>query len=181
MTTTIVLLGEPGSGKSTLIKALRDDWTQLTLELHPVKHTTYSTPYGPALELGWTREPFGGTDTLGQAAINTVAVWFRDNPPTGLVIAEGDRLANDRFIRLAQDAGPTLIFHLDTEPRLAQERRILRARAFSLSTQNPSWVTGRRTKHANLAERWNAIRIPGNLTPQAGADVIRYHLSQEAG
>ena len=76
MTTTLVLLGEPGAGKSTLIAELISSWTQLTLELHPVKHITYDSPYGKALQLGWIRKPFAGTDTLGQAAINPISDWY---------------------------------------------------------------------------------------------------------
>lgn len=180
MTTTLVLLGEPGAGKSTLIAELIEPWTQLTLELHPVKHTTYDSPYGKALQLGWTRVPFSGTDTLGQAAINPISDWYEEGIE-GLVIAEGDRLANDRFIKLAKQAGTTLVFHLNTDPRVAQERRILRARAFSLATQNPSWIQGRQTKHRNLAERWNAIVLDGSKPTSELVAEIRYYLSRELG
>lgn len=176
MTKTLIILGEPGSGKSTLTAELVKPWTELTLELHPVKHVTYDTPYGSAIQLGWHRPPFSGTDTLGQAVINQVANWYRDGID-GLVISEGDRLANDRFIRLAKDHGETLIFHLNTDPRIAQERRIARARAYNLATQNPSWLKGRQTKHLNLAQRWQATTLDGSQTPLALAEQIRYYLS----
>lgn len=180
MTITVILLGEPGSGKSTLTQELISNWTELTLELTPVKHVTYDTPYGKALQLGWSRPPFSGTDTLGQAVITSVAKWYQEGIE-GIVVAEGDRLANDRFVRLAKDAGPTLIFYLNTDPRVAQERRITRARAFNLSTQNPSWILGRQTKHRNLAERWDAIILDGNKSTAELVAEMRYYLSRESG
>lgn len=176
MTSTLILLGEPGSGKSTLTAELVKPWTELTLELHPVKHITYDTPHGNALQLGWTRPPFSGTDTLGQAVITSVANWYREGIE-GLVIAEGDRLANDRFIRLAKDAGETLIFYLHTDPTIAEQRRLQRATQHNLKTQNATWIRGRQTKHRNLAERWNATILDGSQTPLALANEIRYYLS----
>jgi len=176
MTKTLILIGEPGAGKTTLIKELTDSWTELTREINPIKHITYKTPYGPAIQLGWTRAPFGGTDSLPQAVITQVAQWYQEGIE-GLVIAEGDRLANDRFIKIAQDHGETLIFHLNTDPVEAQTRRILRSRAHNLPAQNLSWLKGRQTKHLNLAERHGAIKLDGSLSPQTLADQIRYYLS----
>lgn len=176
MTDTLLILGEPGSGKSTLTKAFTSDWIELSLELKPVKHITYNSPYGSAIQLGWNRPPFSGTDTLGHTSINFVSAWYPEIT-ANLVLAEGDRLANDRFVKLAEQHGNIIAIYLDTDSELAQERRIQRIRQHNLPTQNPSWIAGRRTKHLNLAERLGATRIPGDITPEEQANLLRILLS----
>jgi GTPase SAR1 family protein len=175
-----MLIGEPGSGKTTLINSLTAKWTEIDRQINPVKHINYSTPYGPALQLGWTREPFGGTDTLGQTAITAVSTWYQQGID-GLVIAEGDRLANDRFVKLALDSGELILLYLDTDPDLARQRRIDRMRLYNLQSQNLYWLKGRQTKHRNLANKWQAIPIPGDLPTEAQVSLIESYLSPTTG
>ena len=167
----IYLIGEPGSGKTTLTEAFTRDWTNPQHFEKPIKYREHDTPNGLALSLGWLRPNFGGTDTLGNAAIVSIEPWLPKVAESNLysiLYGEGDRLANDRFFNLCKSIGEFHLFYLDTDPEIAKLRRYERSLATG-KEQNPSWVKGRATKHKNLAERWNAIRIPGNLNPDQGA------------
>ena len=168
---TIYLIGAPGSGKTTLTEALTRNWIEVAKHDDPVKWREHQTPYGTAISLGWLRPTFGGTDTLGNAAILEIEPWY----PTinhDIVYGEGDRLANRRFFDLAIMYGEFHLFYLDTHPDRAAQRRKARA-AITGKEQNPSWVKGRETKHRNLAIEYNATFIPDALTPDEGASIIR--------
>lgn len=170
----IYLIGEPGSGKTTLTEAFTRDWTNPHHFEKPIKYREHDTPNGLALSLGWLRPNFGGTDTLGNAAIVSIEPWLPKVAESNLyqiLYGEGDRLANDRFFNLCKANGEFHLFYLDTDPEVAKLRRYERSLATG-KEQNPSWVKGRATKHKNLAQRWNAIRIPGNLNPEQGANLI---------
>jgi hypothetical protein len=170
----IYVIGEPGSGKTTLTEAFTHNWTNPQHFEKPVKYRTHDTAHGAALSLGWLRPNFGGTDTLGNAAILEIEPWLPKVAKGNLyqiLYGEGDRLANDRFFNLCRDNGEFHLFYLDTDPGIAQIRRYERSLATG-KEQNPTWIKGRATKHRNLAQKWNATYIPNGLTPQEGADLI---------
>lgn len=175
----IYLIGAPGSGKTTLTEAFTRDWIELGKFEKPIKYRTHATPYGDSISLGWLRPTFGGTDTLGNTAILEIEKWL-PGVQERVIYGEGDRLANKRFFDLARSIGKLHLFYLDTDPVVAEERRHQRSQLTG-KVQNPSWVAGRVTKHRNLANAEKAIRIPGNLTPEEGADVMRQHLSSALG
>jgi hypothetical protein len=135
-----------------------------------VKHKTYETSHGSIISLGWDREHFGGTDTLGNTAITVIEPWLPTLSNITL-FGEGDRLANARFFNYCRSLGNLKLFYLNTHPDLAAYRRQQR----SLQTgkpQNETWVKGRATKHRNLANQFNAIEIPSGLTPAEGAALM---------
>jgi ABC-type dipeptide/oligopeptide/nickel transport system ATPase component len=168
----IYLIGEPGSGKTTLTEAFTRSWTNPRHYEKPIKYRVHDTPQGAALSLGWLRPNFGGTDTLGNAAIVSIEPWLPTITDSyEILYGEGDRLANDRFFNLCRANGDFHLFYLDTDPEIAKLRRYERSLATG-KEQNPTWVKGRSTKHKNLAAKWNAIPIPGGLTPEQGADLI---------
>ena len=168
----IYLIGEPGSGKTTLTEAFTQNWKDARHFEKPIKYRVHTTPQGEALSLGWLRPNFGGTDTLGNAAILSIEPWLPTIKDSYQILyGEGDRLANDRFFNLCQSQGEFHLFYLDTNPETAKARRAER----SLRTgkeQNPTWVKGRATKHKNLAAKWNATFIPDGLTPYEGAALM---------
>ena len=170
----IYLIGEPGAGKTTLTAAFAHDWTNTQHHEKPIKYRTHDTPHGVTLSLGWLRPNFGGTDTLGNAAILEIEPWLPKIAQSNsyqILYGEGDRLANDRFFNLCRDNGEFHLFYLDTDPAVAHERRQQRS-LLTGKEQNPTWVKGRATKHRNLAQKWNATFIPHGLTPEQGAELM---------
>jgi hypothetical protein len=153
---TIYLIGPPGAGKTTLMAELMRDWQLLSRETKPVKHSWYDSPYGIALELGHPRAPFGGTDTLSYTAINTLELWLPNLEKVDLLVGEGDRLANNRFLDLCRTLGPVHLYYLWAPDGVLLDRRAHRAAKNGLPPQSPTWAMGRATKHRNLAEQQNA-------------------------
>lgn len=147
----VYIFGEPGVGKSTLMRTLLNG-----LPAHPsdkpVPHIWYGD--GLAMELGARRESFSGTDAMAMS-IQRKAEAYLHEQPARLVLAEGDRLANDLFFRQVQSAGYRLwLVHLWGEPGLVSVRRFRRG-----SQQNDRWVAGRRTKAYRLAGRWGHLPL----------------------
>lgn len=173
----VYLIGAPGAGKTTTMNALTRDWCLLDRAAKPVKHSWYSSDHGVALELGHPRAPFGGTDTLSYTAITTLEAWLPTVTDCQLIVGEGDRLAIARFMELARKLGQLHLFYLDTPPQDSQARREQRALDHGLKLQNPAWAEGRATKHARLAEQYQAHRLPPGCTPEEYAQQIEAHLS----
>lgn len=151
----LYLLGEPGVGKST---ALAHIIAKLLPEGHdrtaPFAHTLYNLgDAGFACYLGKHDGIFPGTDRLSMSVIAPLEPWLKHLTPA-FVLAEGDRLANDRYFKHLRAIGYTLsIAHLRAEE--APARRLQR----SSKAQNPVWVAGRKSKHLKLAERWDALEV----------------------
>lgn len=156
MTSTLVYLsGEPGAGKTTLMRELTGRWraTQHDPDARGPARLMYDTAGGVvAVELGRRRESFSGTDALPSSVIAS-AVGYLSEPEAPLILAEGARLANLRFLNAALDAGHRVVLAHLTNPAIAASRRTRRAVLLGVPEQNPSWVKGRRTAAANLAER----------------------------
>lgn len=174
----IYLVGQPGAGKSALMAQLTAPFDRHSIgvaEHYPVAHDVLTTrPDGRivGVELGIRRDLFGGTDALPSSIIEKAVPWIKA-APYPLVLAEGARLANKRFILAAIEGGYevtiALLDHPDAELWLAERaERIGRA-------QNPSWVKGRISASRNLAT-WadeQAIEVlrghPDDLAPQLAA------------
>lgn len=163
---TIYIIGAPGAGKTTLAAAFKHNWHKVLQDNQPVKYEAFTLNNNEtAVSLGWDKPPFGGTDTLSYTAITALEPWL----PTikvDYLFGEGDRLAIDRFIHLAQDLGDLHLFYLNTDPAVAADRRGNRADTNGLKQQNPTWVKGRESKHLKLALKHNATFIPGNIPVQ---------------
>jgi ribose 1,5-bisphosphokinase PhnN len=150
----LYLIGPPAVGKSTLMAALTAGLHAVELDggRIPLARTMWygADPDTPvATELGKRREAFSGTDALSMGVLPQAIDYVLHRLPTTL-LAEGDRLANDRFFAALQAAGYSLeVIYLTAPAQLLEERRAARPRR-----QNPSWVAGRATKSAALALRW---------------------------
>jgi len=144
----LYIVGEPGVGKSTLASAITAGTEVVMTCAKPLAHRHYRNR---VTELGAWRESFSGTDALGMA-VQPVAVTFLHDPTCqDLLMAEGDRLANDGFLNAVLAAGYDLTILALVGARAAARRRAARGTA-----QDPKWVAGRQTKVANLMERWGS-------------------------
>lgn len=148
----LYLIGQPGSGKSTLAAGLVEGLEPLSVETRPFAHTIWP---GGVAELGARREAFSGTDALSMSVQPKVVEWLEFEAPD-LILGEGDRLANGKFFTSARAAGwNLLIVRLAVSSSIAAARRAERATALGVAPQSPSWLQGRITKAARLAEEWD--------------------------
>lgn len=177
MNTLIYLSGEPGVGKSTLMAELTRDWSAVTImptadaparvayftanRLPPDTDPApwWERPELRAVEIGRHRPTFSGTDALPQTVVGVAEIYLTSGlaaRETPLLLAEGARLANRRFLQAALIAGWRLILVHLANPGVAAQRRRDRAAALGVREQHPSWVMGRRTAATNLAAEVSA-------------------------
>jgi ribose 1,5-bisphosphokinase PhnN len=155
----IYLIGAPGVGKSTAMRAATSEWTAVPAERD--RSVPGWTPHVRlidgdgivrAIELGVRREPFGGTDGLSMS-IGPQAADFLYTHPHRLVLGEGQRLATRPFLEAAVRAGySTTLVLLSLPPELAAERWAGRG-----TDQASSWRKGAETRVRNIAG-WAAAR-----------------------
>lgn len=185
----LYIVGVPGSGKTTTLRAaLADHNTEATFT-HPFLHTIHGWYHAVQnvkglretariIELGARRDGgFGGTDALPMNVQPKVVDWLEATQPA-YVIAEGDRLGNAKFFRSVRELGYELdIVLLAVPPEAAERRRWLRARALGTQPQNEAWVRGRITKIHNLVERYedDVTVIVGEFPPEETARMLRGH------
>jgi hypothetical protein len=174
--TLAYVFGQPGSGKTTLMRAICGRGMPLYESDSPVKHRALTSPHGAFAVLGADAAPFGGTDTLSYTAVGDSPRWLKGLTACSagsLVFAEGDRLANLRFFEEAAKHYRLLAFYLACGDLAAQTRREDRAKRHGLSLQSSAWVKGRITKHANLAARHaGTIRLDANKPPGELASIV---------
>ena len=145
---TVALLGEPATGKSTLVRAL----LATVGPLQTGAHRTCRYLCAPGLVVLGTYEPdqpYPGTDRLSMAvlpdALDLLDTLTR-RPGATTLLFEGDRLAVRPFLAAAQAAGPLVVV------RLIAPKPILAARlAARADTKPESFLKGRRTKLDRLA------------------------------
>jgi energy-coupling factor transporter ATP-binding protein EcfA2 len=166
----LYVIGPSGSGKSTLVRHLLGDLTRAELK-DPIGHILYRSG---AIQLGTNRTTFSGTDAL-PLNVNPKAIRFIQETSAPAVIAEGDRLANDKFFDAAIKAGwdLTIVYLSITDDECAR-RRSERHHAMS-----PSFVKGRATKSVNLYRRWqasaNVLILNANRAPEDIARELTSH------
>lgn len=149
----LYFIGAPGSGKSTLVAKMTEHLTRehvTASDANPVAHDKLLFLDGvvAGAEIGVRRERFGGTDALPASIIEKAIPWI-ETQPYELIIAEGARLANKRFLTAAAKAGYEVHLGMVDHADVAEWRS---NRAIALKhAQNPAWVKGRYTASVNLA------------------------------
>jgi hypothetical protein len=155
-THVVYLAGEPGVGKSTAMSNLTDGYHRAVvshkLKGGPARETLERDTEQVGVELGRRHGPhpegFPGTDAMSMSAIVGVESWLVSGDAareTPLVLGEGARLANRRFVRACLIGGVKLTVVYFHDPAGADRRRKARG-----GKQNETWVRGQATRAANF-------------------------------
>ena len=141
----IAIGGEPGAGKSTLMKRLLEQF-----KVEP-KYDAYKlVPYlqnDNVYVLGKYEEGqvFSGTDRMSMAVQPEAVKFLASLPDNSVVLFEGDRLFTASFLEHCVDKYNTYIIYLNTEKEVRTERYKERG-----SNQDETWLQGRETKISNI-------------------------------
>jgi hypothetical protein len=158
----IYMVGQPGSGKSTLMRRLTAGYDRLATDI-PVPHDQLIEGVTGAVlhaEIGRQRGDFSGTDALASSIITRAEPWILSRPYP-VVLGEGARLGNHRFLTAAAEGYDVVLVVLDHPD--AEAWREIRSKQLG-KFQNAGWVKGRLTASRNLADN-----------PPDGVTVLRGH------
>jgi dephospho-CoA kinase len=162
----IYIVGQPGTGKSTLMNRIMEE-----LEGSGGIYRIQTLYYHEFLEsetivLGrYDLEGFTGTDKLSMSvqpvAEKVMEKWSKEKKDW-TVLAEGDRLANISFLQKMKDLGIDLrLFLLETSDEIRESRHRKRG-----DTQTATWLKGRETKCARIKMHFAEIVVLRNNTKQ---------------
>jgi hypothetical protein len=157
----MILLGQPGAGKTTLAEYLTEGLPYEETD-SPFAFRRYDCG---VLELGKRRPGgFGGTDALAMNVQPKVLAFLEAIRPK-LLFFEGDRLSNDSMFRALQDMGAVLsIYELWAPQAQLEAQRRLRVAELGTVPQNATWLAGRATKVRNLRREWKPTTLPSGAT-----------------
>lgn len=139
----IVIAGEPATGKTTLVqKTFNPQGLPKTFKFGRLRGHTDGRIFVGGVYDG---SLFQGTDKLSMA-VQPDAVDFVRNQPEGVLVMEGDRVANPKFLSALDGLKCEchLVF-LRAPDTLLHERHQSRG-----DKQNPRWLKSRATKNENL-------------------------------
>ena len=141
----IAIGGEPGSGKTTLMKQLINHYG-----VEPKYDAFKLVPYlqkENIYVLGKYEEGevFSGTDRMSMAVQPEAIKFLASVPSNGIVLFEGDRLFTASFLEHCIDKYDLKIIYLSTTKHIREERYKERG-----SNQNETWLQGRETKISNI-------------------------------
>ena len=143
-----LLCGAPASGKTTLAKHLTSKWgTPSQCDAGLVPLVCYSN--SRVLQLGTTREHFGGSDAVQLKAILPVSDIMREVDMH--IFIEGGKFSNMVFLERVKSYGyETMVYYLNPPAEALQRRQ-------SERKQNPIWLKAQNSKHAKFAALSKAI------------------------
>lgn len=165
------LIGAPGVGKSTALRSALEilEWGKPASRDLPVPHLDYGQG---RIQVGRDRgNGFSGTDALA-LSINPRAVGWIATTPGSVVVGEGDRLANGKFLEACEAAGTLRLIWLDAPPTLCIGRMVARAADLGVAPQTAAWWKGRYTKTAGLAGRYTCDRVDATASPRLVAERV---------
>ena len=141
----IAIGGEPGSGKTTLMKKIISRY-----EVEPKYDSFKLVPYmqkDNVYILGKYEEGevFSGTDRMSMAVQPEAIKFLASLPSDSIVLFEGDRLFTASFLEHCLDNYDLSIVYLSTTKQIREERFKERN-----SNQNETWLQGRETKISNI-------------------------------
>lgn len=141
----IAIGGEPGAGKTTLMKEIIKRY-----DVEPKYDNFKLVPYlqkNNIYILGKYEEGevFSGTDRMSMAVQPEAIKFLASLSDDSVVLYEGDRLFTSSFLEHCIDNYDLQIFYLKTDKSVRQERYKERG-----SNQNETWLQGRETKVANI-------------------------------
>lgn len=176
----VYLIGQPGAGKTSALRAVLAGRRHEVIA-GPCPYTLHhqtdddGIDADPVVELGKDRDTFGGTDALAMN-VQPAATALLGQLSHELVVAEGDRLANDRFFLAAEMAGWELtVAWLVVPDAVAAARRAARG-----SNQSPTWVKGRQSKVRHLGQAWATEYIDATEPPEVVAARLRTIIGKQA-
>lgn len=170
MVKMIQVLGEPASGKTTVMRALIDALGKCDGELrHNLgpdgRHFNYVRgkrfPDARVIVMGiYDGSITDGTDRFGlntqPAMLGFLEILARDPQyDDWTVVLEGDRFANVAFAEAARALCPVTHLVLTVEPSVLEHRHLVRG-----DKQNAVWLRGRATKNNKLVEHTLATVLP---------------------
>jgi uridine kinase len=141
----IAIGGEPGAGKSTLMKRLIEE-IRAVPKYNEYKLVPY-LQYFDIFILGKYEEGevFSGTDRMSMAVQPEAVKFLAWLPENAIVLFEGDRLFNNSFLEHCNENYDTKIIYLKTTKDIRTERYKDRG-----SNQNETWLRGRESKINNI-------------------------------
>jgi uridine kinase len=141
----IAIGGEPGAGKSTLMKRIIENF-----KAEPKYNSYKLVPYllsNNVYILGKYEEgqTFSGTDRMSMAVQPEAIKFLKTLPSNSVVLFEGDRLFTASFLEHCNENYDTQIIYLKTTKDVRTERYKERG-----SNQDETWLRGRESKIANI-------------------------------
>jgi broad-specificity NMP kinase len=148
----IAIGGNPGSGKSTLMKRVIEFYTPEKkyndFKLVPYLQNNNIYILGKYDE----GEVFSGTDRMSMAVQPEAIKFLASLPDDSIVLYEGDRLFTSSFLEDCAEKYDLKIIHLSTSAEVREERYKERS-----SNQNVTWLQGRETKINNILSNFSLM------------------------
>lgn len=182
MTRSVYLLGEPGVGKSTVMRHLLEGWTAGPYERWTSRemfgHYLAHPEQGHGAYLGHLRPEYPGTDALSLSVAPQALIWLASLPLLGLdyVFGEGARLAHASFLAELGAQTELTVVYLTAPAEVAAERRL--ARGGKLLSERYCKVAAGKSR--NLAASIPVLEVQSEGDPREVAAQIWRHVDHDA-
>lgn len=155
----IGLIGEPASGKSTILRKLIAGLGPGIVKKEGLVAYTEFTADKVIVAGIYDEQVFSGTDRLSKGCGPKYREWLslRLADPAYAdwrFYWEGERFSNSKFFDFFENLGDAVtVYYLEADEKLLSERNQAR------SNQNESWRKGMRTRMQNLHKRYSVISV----------------------